>query len=133
MATAESPLNPESTTFADPARQQVPPKSYAAVVEGELPAYERNGISEATGANGTMSTDGMNGTAPVQKIVDADATIKSEEVVEDRSQSEKVGMSKGHIEVVCAPIISIHFAESDFYRDAMRNRNFVPLPERVES
>lgn len=108
MATTEPPLSPESTTFVDPVRQQVQPKSYAAVVEQELPAHERNGASEACGANGTMSTIGMNGTAPVQKVVDGDAPTKKEEVVEDRPQNEKVGSNKGHIEDVCAIRISIN-------------------------
>jgi len=69
--------------------------------------HEQGGVGEVDGTNGTMSTNGMNGTASVLQIVDTNASAERKEVVvEDSAQSERTEPNKGHIQDVRVPTIS---------------------------
>jgi hypothetical protein len=107
MATAETPLSFQSTPIQEHEKQPVHPKSYAAVVEEELPVHEQDGVGEVDGTNGTMSTNGMNGTASVLRIVDTNASAERKAVVvEESAQSDRTGPNKGHIQDVRVPTLS---------------------------
>ena len=61
MATVGAPLNAEPALLEDRAKQQLPPKSYAAAVEEDTPAENAIRVNGANGVNGKAA----NGTTDV--------------------------------------------------------------------
>lgn len=104
MATTEAPLRTEPAPLEEPEKQPVFPKSFAEVVQEEVPTDEKNGTHELNGTNGTMTTEH---TEIADKGVPGEG--REEVVTEDRPQSEKDELENGYAVDVCVSLLYRQF------------------------
>lgn len=108
MATTDTPLSTNPASLNEPEKQQALPKSYAEVLEEDLPPYERISSSQTNGTNGAMNESQTNGAAPVLRIVNTSATgERREEVGEGRHQSERSRSNDGYAADVCIHVLFV--------------------------
>ena len=94
MATVEGPLTSEATPLEEP-EQPTPPKSYAEVVQEEVPAGARNGTLEIAGTNGITSEGRVNGASPVQRPGEKGTPGVGRR--ENRPHGEEMGQKNGRL------------------------------------
>lgn len=94
MATVEGPLTSEATPLEEP-EQPTPPKSYAEVVQEEVPAGSRNSTLETAGTNGITSESQANGASPAQRPGEKGTAGVGRS--ENRPHGEETGQKNGHL------------------------------------
>jgi 2-acylglycerol O-acyltransferase 2 len=103
MARTQAPPTESALVEEAPEKQELPPKSYAEVVEAGAPVNEGNGVEESNGTNGVVSPKRTNGTAAVLRIVDTGAAVaekKEDKVKGDRPREERNGSDRDHTAAV---------------------------------